>query len=449
MAIIKNPITVVGGGGGDVVNGIIEQYKASAGTIDANTFVEFVGHWNESPSAGNPTNVTSLSMEEATGSKPLSAVTIDKNKVVLFRRYNKNLYATVCGISNETINAGASTLIASSLPPNNGGFQCAKISSNEVFVAFNEVEGSSIKYVTCVVCKISGNTISLGATKKISNTYAMTPAVAAIDEDVVMLVQRTSTTRTIGTICTVVGNNILTGADTFLGAGVWDDGICATLVSDDTVLVVIPGYASSTEYYYGIACQISGTTITVGSVTLLGNRADGYNSDGNAIIEVRNGVAFFMYEESNSMRGKICEIDGTTITVGATNTIAQSAESSGRYAVWLGDGHFLVTYEGSGMTLRARVCSVSDTDVLVGAEMTVPTTSAYRPGGLTSVAAIGLGRTLIFYLNVASDYSTFFISAMTYCWPSPGVKTSDSKIEGLTKTACTTSTAGDVWVLNN
>ena len=67
-----------GGGSSDVVNGIIRQYLATTGTIDANTFVEFV-------------NDTQLS-NGFTSYQAASAVLVDTNKVFVAHGSSGLLY---------------------------------------------------------------------------------------------------------------------------------------------------------------------------------------------------------------------------------------------------------------------------------------------------------------------------------------------------------------------
>ena len=363
-----------GGGSADVVNGIIEYYKANSGTISANTFVEFInGSLKESISTGNQVELTS-----GTSAGNASAVLINTDKVFVAYRNGNYLYGVVCTISGTTITVGTDIQL-STINYAYDYVSAVDLGTDKVFIAHRN--GS---YLYGVVCTISGTTITVGTDTQLStssSSYFYISAVA-LGTDKVFVAHQVSLSpgyRLYGVVCTISGTTITVGTDTQLSTNTTNSNayISATSVASNVVLVA----HGIQPYLYGVVCTISGTTITVGTDTQLSTKL----GTAGHISAVALGLSTaFIYAGGQSV---VCTISGTTITV-------ETEEYT-----WTG-------YYASAVVLDSNRVFITG-----------------QPNGEARLANVATGGR--------------------------SIQASTSKIEGLTRTAATTSTAADVWVLNN
>ena len=184
-------ISSIPSGGGDVVNGLIENYKAASSTIDANTFVQFVDM------IGSETD-TRLSTGSASY-QYASAVQIDTNKVFIAHRSGDYLYGIVCTISGNTITAGTDTQL-STVTSSYEYTSAALVDTNKVFVAHRNGN-----YLYGMVCTISGTTVTAGTDTQLltgGTSYSDASAVQ-LDTNRVFIAHR-SGSGLYGVVCTVL-----------------------------------------------------------------------------------------------------------------------------------------------------------------------------------------------------------------------------------------------------
>lgn len=409
-----------------VVNGIIEQYKAETSTIDANTFVEFVNKKNMT----NTTNSTITSGSGVIGKT--SVATINNNKVFVTYRQGDYLYGRICKINNDIITMGEA--IRLSVYTNSFDYATViKIDTDKVFITH-----------------YGGN-----------NLYGIT--------------------------CTVNDTTITVGTDTLINSGGGSYMYASpTYIGNNRVFI---GHYYANSRLYGVICTIDDTTITVGTDTQLANIDN--TAQSTFAIYLGNNNIFIAHLRGTKLYGLLC-------TINDQNQINPSADIEIGYyynfatATLINQNKVFVTYTGTNTSLYGKVCIIKNNSIVVGEEKKL--TTDYAQGNLPVL--IDTDKIFIPFSNVSQNYYLYGIicsvdgtyidvspkillqqRAASYIWATKLSNTkvivtfvdinynyvisslitidkntlipSISKINGLTKTECTTSTAGDVWVLDN
>ena len=382
-----------GGGSANVVNGIIEYYKAKTTTISANTFVEFVnGSLADSIVSGLETALSSGTQSNIRS----SAVALDSSTV--FIAYSSIPYGVVCSISGTTITAGSETSLFST--NGTGSFEAVALDSSTVFI----VRGAdSSECLYGVVCSISGTTITAGSETQLSmlSKSGYEIKAVALDSAKVFISYRGNSSYFYAQVCSISGTTITAGSETQLSSLQYAyGGSSAVALDSSTVFIAHRGNDGTYNRLYGVVCSISGTTITVGTDTLLSG--DYYNNydyisavalDSSTVFIAHNSGSTASSTGSTRLYGVVCSISGTTITAG--------------------------------------------TDTLLS--------SSYKGYLIPSAVALDSAKVFISYGGYGNSNPLYGLAASG----SKTIRASTSQIDGLTKTEATTSTAGDVWVLNN
>lgn len=396
MALIKNPLSGGGSGGSlNIINGIIEQYKAESGTISANTFVEFVDLLNKGE--------TRLTVEGSSYNL-FNAVPLEDDKVLVIWKYASNsIYGTVLTIADGTIDNGAAYALTSS-SYSGQVISAVKLSNNKVFIAHSSGTSSS---------------------------------------DLILY----------GMVCTISGTTVTAGTDTRIGSNNNGNYITATALSDSSVFV---GWIGN----YGVACTISGTNLTVGTSVRLSSKSDSdyrqsiaLSSDKVLIMHRARESNYDGYDFYDSVCYIVCSIVGNVTTVESDEELVSLYGGDTFTLTALGAETLFVVYVPGGADpyLRGLVCSISGNmlDIVDDTEL-----SGYCYGGAYSHLAITTTSSgyafLVWGQNMSGDSRWpmgMYPRAYEY---SPVVKiaTNRNSVRGITSTACTDTTPGDVWVLN-
>lgn len=433
----------------DVVNGVIEKYKAASGTVAADTFVEFVrsvGVAGEEKAVASSILVASI-----------DAALIDTDKVFVIYGKSSALYGVVCTVSNTTISAGTPLKLTTS--PTNAylNSRVVKISNDKVFI----IHHGSNSYLYGMVCTVSGTTITQGTDTQLNTEYQMSTEsgnAIQLEADKVIVLYRgsSSTVMTRGEVCTVSGRTITCG--TVTSASVFSYGDVAPLAAvlvDDNKIFMAGGY-------YGRVMTVSGYTMTAGGAWIISPQLPIYSSvavklETNKVLVVRktqNGSETDPSKQDGLIYGVVCEISDNKIKPGL-NTMLLGASGNGFLnALALNSSQvlFVFTAESAGVTMGS-ICTITDSTILPSVAMQLSdklvqgaTGGALRPYFLILLeegkVMLGLnGKTS--ESNTKSVYATVFTGAGAV-----NIQASASRIEGITKTKCTTSAAGDVWVLD-
>lgn len=416
--------TIPSGGSTEVVNGIILNYKAASSTIDANTFVEFVNNITLGTDAQLST--TSSSYEYA------SAVTLSADKAFISFRGNSNyLYGVVCTISGDTITAGTETQI-STISSSYQYASATALGSDKVFIAFR---GDSTRLYG-IVCTISGTTITAGQETQLSsttNTYQYA-SVATIGTNKVFIAHQYSN-YLYGMVCTISGTSISPGTDTMLSSRTasYTDSKVTVL---DTDKVFVAHDSSGNNGLYGVVCTVSNKAITAGADTQLTAVQDAATPSAVALSASKVFVAYS--SPMNGLHGVILAISGTSFTI-STDMEISSSPSSIVSAVLANPNRVLIAHS-IGQFLYGMVCDIVDANIVASVETRI--SDVYSSYQFASATVLSTDKVFIAHRNSS------YLYGIVGTTPETTIATSANAIQGLTKTKCTTSTAGEVWVLN-
>ena len=421
--------SIPSGGSAEVVNGIIANFKASTSTVDTNTFVEFVN------SITSGTN-TRLSTETDYGAY-ISAVALDSTRVFIAHTSGSSnrLSAMVCTISGSTITAGTDVQL-SSVSNSGAGFCAILIETDKVFIAHRN--GS---YLYGLICTISGTTITAGTDTQLSSglsSYQYASAVK-LDSTRVFIAHRNNEDF-YGLVCAISGTSITAGTDTKLLTGGYK-GISAILTDTDRVFVAHQSNRGS--YLSAMVCTISGNTVTAGTDVQLSSVSNSYVCSSLALLDA--GRVFIAHAGTiNSayyFYGTVCTINGTTITAG---TDIQLSESTVGLQVFATNAVRLAANK-----VFASICGASESFVAtcLVVDKAVAKISKKLVGAYGAMSSTLLDTDKVF-LSYGYDSSRKYLYGIVYDISDITIKEPSMVIQGLTKTACTTSTAGEVWVLN-
>jgi len=424
-----------GGGGVNIVNGIIEQYKASTSTISANLFVEFINDFN------NPTLGTDTTILSTTDSAyVMSAVLVDTNKVFIAHGTASalgNLNGVIVTINNSTITAGTDTQLDST--SNSGKYISAVlIDTNKVFVSYG-VGSTNSGYG--IVCSISNTTITVGTRLSLALSVYSSLRALKLDTNKVYI-NAGASNYLYGVICSVNGTTITKDSQTQIlsSSGSYGD---ATLI--DTNKIFVAHIVSSA--LKALVCTISGTTITIGTSTQINSSTD--NGISATSIDTNKVFVIFGNNTTNKrLSGKICTISGTTITP-YTNTYLSSNNNTSHYSygknqiITTSKDKVFIAHPHSSTQLSVLGCKVNNTTITVGTDKDI----SDNYGSVYYSQPLLLDNEHIMVLHPDDNATNMYINGII-ANSTKLIQESVSSIDGITKEEVTTSTAGDVWVLN-
>ena len=430
LATAINSISGGGGGSIQIINGIIEQYKASAETISANNFVEFI----------NDTQLVSgTSVYENT-----SAVAIDINKVFIAHRNGNNLYGIVCTINGTAITTGTDTQLATPIGSTSSyAYQYTSavlIDTNKVFIAHR-----NSNYLYGIVCTINGTTITVGADTQLSDVTSSYIYISAalLDTNKVFIAHRNGNDL-YGVVCTVDGTTITIGTDTQLATGnsIYQNSF-VTQINTNKVFVVHRGGGNS--YLYGVVCTVDETTITVGADTQLSTGASAYQNASAKLVSTNK--VFVAHRSGSYLYGVVCTIDGTIITTGTDTQLSVGATSYDDASMELIDTNKVFIAHRYDRYLYGVVCTIDGTTITIG-------TDTQLSSGTVSydfASAVLADANKVFIAHRNDTYLCGLTCKIngTNIEDLVTITSASTKIDGLLVTQATTSSTGNVWVLNS
>lgn len=421
MAIIKNPpILAVGDGerwDGKILNGVIEEYLAATGTVNANTFVEFVSY----VSIAQTRLAQGYSYSTSQGMVNFQAIALSANKVVLLYYYS-GLMAVVCTIDGRRIKVGTPTFLRSGSVM--GGFLGIALDDNRVFIV---IPGAGPNYdINVVVCKIDGTTITVGAFLDTGSNGANSAGVDKLDDNKVFLAffdsNRTPTTNMYLATCTVDNLTITKSTDTMRTSR----GVHVSVATLSSTRV----FLANEDLKF--VCTVGESGLSIGGSAYLGSSALSLAyrmTPDNALIVASDGNMY------------ICTVNGATITKGADVKVVPDGwptESQRSLSVAIQrENRVLLAYTYSSQ-IHMAICSISgttitlETDKLLGVNATD-----------CAIARLDESNIFVFYVYggyvwgvMYGDYfDDILIRAAT-----------STTFDGFTKTKSTTTIPGKVWV---
>lgn len=323
----------------------------------------------------------------------ISAATLDENRVFIAHSYNSNhqLYGVVCKINGNTITVGTDTIINSSAYTGDA-ISVVALDSTRVFIAHsNGTSSNDAKCVMGIVCTVSDTTFTIGTDTQITSAsytgYALSACLLS-NGDVFIAHSYGSSFYLYGIVCTISGTTITKGTDTVISNSDRDGFSMSTcLLSDGKVFIA---HSYSTNYYlYGVVVSISGTTITKGTDTAL-NTTTARTGEKISTTLLPNGNVFIAnsYSTSYYLYGTVCSISGTTITKGDNTQISGNTYAGFAFSTTtLPDGNVFIAFctDSSKFLLYGVVCEVSDTTITVGTatQLSTNTHTGYRMSAIT------------------------------------------------------------------
>lgn len=427
-ANLATAISSISGGGGtiQITNGKILNFKGLTSTVDAYTLVDIVN---------NTTNGADKYIATTNASyNALSAVVLDSNKAIAVWANSSYLYACVITVSGNTFTSGTVTRIVTTGMSYSA---VAALSSDKVAIFHNANSNGDLHGI---VCTISGTTITPGTDTEISNIQYSSNDVKAIalDQERVFVLHRGSSNSTSAVVCTISGTTITPGTDTQISSTT-DSYTYMDMAMLETDKLFI-AYRSG-NYTNGMVCTVSNTTITPGTDTQLDSNNSSYLGVGVATLQ--SDRVFLTYSNDTYLYGKICAISGTTITPQTGHQLSLVRGSSTYVAVAsLSSNKVLISHQGQSTSYWMGLACYIDNNLMITDRDYILSTTAYSAAA-PNVLAFGSNTAVITHRR--SSYP----GGMVMNVPDFGVVPATSRIEGLTAEECTTSTAGDVWVLSS
>lgn len=173
-----------------------------------------------------------------------------------------------------------------------------------------------------------------------------------------------------GTICTIESTNITKGEDIQLINNTYQTSAkLAVKLSENRVFV---GYENSGDgnKLYGLVCTINGTSITVGTDTLLSTVQ--YSGVGFSIVDLSESKVFIGYSNKSKsvLYGLVCTVSENTITVGTQTTLASITNTGLRISIVALSGNkvFIGHSYYTEKLLYGLVCTINGTTITKGTD---------------------------------------------------------------------------------
>ena len=348
---------ILGGGAGNVVNGIIEQYYAATDDVKANTFVEYVKKFE----LDQPTNVAELTTDSM--SAALSVARLSDTKVfVAYTGVVSSYYAVygiVCTISNGIITPGTVVNISSNISQKIQYVDVVMLDSTKVAVVYSTDMGSSAK-AYAQICAVSGTTISTGSPKEIgvgTGNFGATRATPLTNSTFAVMGQSGNL---YVLVCSVSGTTVTVGSNVIVRNSSVATQVyfsISTLTSNKVIVSYAGEPTNSILHACVRVCTISGTNITAGTQYAQATMS-GYTvyskivaiSETKAILLAGNYLDYVV----------VCTIAGTAVTFGTTVSIG-SSYYGGELIAFSDHAAGVVRPIGSGLTIGINLLQIAGT----------------------------------------------------------------------------------------
>lgn len=311
-----------GGGEIEVVNGIVEKFKAYEDDISPNTFIKFVNRLNEA----NHQNIAA--MDYACSS---DAVILDDKRLFLAcsaASSNPNrlkLYAAVLTIENGTIITGTRVLISEIV--NRTGLEVAKLSSGKTYIQAINNSKSSTGYS---ICTVSGSEISSTEMawdiQDYYSTNTMCAAVEVSSNKIVSAFPDTGDSSTVegsgkpyARILNVSGNEITKGSQLLIDSNepLYSGNNAELIKISSTKVLLLYGIVK------GVVLSISGDTITKGTILKIDSAYMYEGKEGSCLLD--NGKIAVAANKNLY----ILSVSGNAITIEKTYELPDKMNSTG------------------------------------------------------------------------------------------------------------------------
>lgn len=438
--------SIPSGGGGDVVNAVIKQFKAATTDISADNFIAFANNL----SSGEPTTVAS-----SYAAYSMSVAKIDNSTIYCaYQTSGSSITLSVYSISDSTFTLVTSqTITGSSNDDNNVGL--VNLGSGKVMLFHRSGSGLAAQVA---VYENSAITLGTAYTRSTSGSYDYVATL--VDSSTVAYCYSNSGQRLYAGILTVNADNTITThtvqqVNETQTSGVTNGRGIALL--DTTHLLV-------TYRAEGNTTLLKGTIITINNdLTLsIDNRYDLATataiSEITKIATLSNSTVLLGVEDRdaatlfNHLTLFKCVFNGTTVTTTKVfnkfyHIFSYDFYSDSEYLrIFISFGEttyntdaitsVLTFYIGNGSLSFLKEERLTDACYV----------NVYQPNN----TAINLtGDSYAFGLKDIISNSSYNVTLRVVNLPEPTIELATTTVAGLTKTTATSSTAGDVYVLGS
>lgn len=431
-----------GGGGGDVVNAVIKQYKATTTNISANSFVEFVGGLDTS-------NLNDGSIHVANASA-FGACLINSSDVLLAYGVQSTITVVPCTINGNNIVAG--TVLTLSVG-SNGGTYISLVSLGDKAVLFHR----SSNYLRGDIITVENGTAVAGSSNTINTLNAYTYYALGIDSSHILIEYQVSTVGTSVELWTISGGTISRST----AISVSESSVSGTQTGrsltkiDNTHVFVTYRSEVDSAVLRGAICTIAqDNSISLGTrQDLLTLPSGSITGTTQGVLKSSNRVLLIVTQYiSDPYAIRLwcadCSISGDTIATSSYDLGIERVVSSAP----LLDGDYLRIFVNhvSQLYYDLYIYTVQLDDMqTLGAEI-IPGAGKIWMDYSGSNWFINHNNTMfLFTTDRHGTSSSYYIHSKTIDLSNPTVKLSENSIFGLTKTAATISTAGDVYILGS
>jgi hypothetical protein len=242
--------------------------------------------------------------------------------IIIYRDYTNNgLYGVIATLSGTTITYGTPVLISVGYSPYT--ISVAALTSTVAVVAYESAAGNKL---AVRVLTVSGTTFSVGSEVINGGAEASQyPCLVALTSTTALCC-----TRTFATVISVSGGTPTINSQYAYPSGTGaNSSIQVSALSSTSAVCLFDNYSSS-NYPTALAMTISGTSITLGSNYTIESTGVSSGSGFCGIAAINSSGAIGTWTTSdNTLRSVAMTISGTTITVGSVSTIKNTEVYNG------------------------------------------------------------------------------------------------------------------------
>lgn len=426
-----------GGGEIEVVNGIVEKFKAYEDDISPNTFIKFVNRLNKA----NYQNIAAMNYACSS-----DAVILDDKRLFLAcSAANSNptrlkLYAAVLTIENGTIITGTRVLISEIVYRT--GLEVAKLSSGKIYIQAINNSKSSTGYS---ICTVSGSEISSTEMawdiQDYYSTNTMCAAVEVSSNKIVSAFPDTGDSSTVegsgkpyARILNVSGNEITKGSQLLIDSNepLYSGNNAELIKISNTKVLLLYGIVK------GVVLSISGDTITKGTILKIDSAYMYEGKEGSCLLD--NGKIAVAANKNLY----ILSVSGNAITIEKTYELPDKMNStvSKKTVTQISTEHLLVSSSYQTNTVHGCLINITSGKVYGDVVTIIGNTS-----DLTEYAALALklNGNGVFMLeaggSIKGPYTQIINDAEVK------IDIASDVIEGIATDKATKSMSGKAWYL--
>ena len=361
--------------GGTSINGIIKDYYVFAkGRVEAGDLVEYVNGVAGKVDYGESVD-TQLSTNRLSGTD-MKAVAIDNNRVFIAYTVEgsssgyTSLYGMVCTIKGATIQKGNGVQLCTG-DYSGSWISAIKLDNKRIFVT--HANGGTNSYLYGLICVINDTTIAtIGTDTQLSTSSrsAQENSPCLLPNGNVFIAHRHggSTGKLYGMILSINNIEIKVETDTQLLSSDYISNNISTCLLPNGNVFITHSYGSS-YHIYGIVCKINNdNTIDKGTDTAIITSSNAALYMGTCGLSNGNIFIAYRYSTTYQLRGIVCSVSGTTITVGTYTSLSTIERTSYKISLCtLPNDNVLILHSYTAdYHLYGMICGINGTSIIKG-----------------------------------------------------------------------------------